>query len=333
MSVWIWVAVLLAAVYAAHWGSGHLADPFKKLRRQWGISAAAGGSLIGIATASPEVGVNITSAIRGASGIGLGAVLGSTVIGIPTLVTIGYLATRKRDLPNDPGHDRHLQKHLLRVDPAAVGVQALPYLGILALLAVLTLPSAWRGLQPVDGWLLLAAYIAYLAQAFLRGRGEGEQADWSKREIWLAVAGVVVLALGAYFTVIATQNLVKELGISTIVGGLFITAPVAALPEAFAAWSVARSGQITPALTNIIGDHAMAVTVGFLPLALVGTSIENFHLFWVSFVFVALMPVLYAAFIRWGGSEPGFRRWQVIVLVGTYATYVLIVLFWVLEIF
>ena len=62
---------------------------------------------------------------------------------------------------------------------------------------------------------------------------------------WLAVAGVVVLALGAYFTVIATQNLVKELGISTIVGGLFITAPVAALPEAFAAWSVARSGQIT----------------------------------------------------------------------------------------
>lgn len=144
---------------------------------------------------------------------------------------------------------------------------------------------------------------------------------------------MVVLALGAYFTVIATQNLVKELGISTIVGGLFITAPVAALPEAFAAWSVARSGQITPALTNIIGDHAMAVTVGFLPLALVGTSIENFHLFWVSFVFVALMPVLYAAFIRWGGSEPGFRRWQVIVLVGTYATYVLIVLFWVLEIF
>ncbi|MDI6834606.1 MAG: sodium:calcium exchanger, partial [Rhizobiaceae bacterium] len=62
-------------------------------------------------------------------------------------------------------------------------------------------------------------------------------------------------------------------------------------------------------------------------------SIENFHLFWVSFVFVALMPVLYAAFIRWGGSETGFRRWQVIVLVGTYATYVLIVLFWVLEIF
>jgi Ca2+/Na+ antiporter len=62
--------------------------------------------------ASPEVGVNITSAIRDASGIGLGAVLGSTVIGIPILVTVGYLATRKRNLPDDPGHDKHLRESI-----------------------------------------------------------------------------------------------------------------------------------------------------------------------------------------------------------------------------
>ena len=31
------------------WGAVHLADPLKKLRRQWGFSVAAGGSFIGIA--------------------------------------------------------------------------------------------------------------------------------------------------------------------------------------------------------------------------------------------------------------------------------------------
>mgnify|MGYP001317022920 CR=1 FL=1 len=45
MSTWIWAAVLLAAVFAAEWGSDHLAEPLRKLRKQWGLSAAAGGSV------------------------------------------------------------------------------------------------------------------------------------------------------------------------------------------------------------------------------------------------------------------------------------------------
>ena len=43
-------------------GGEHLAHPLKKLRRQWGFTAGAGGSFIGLAAASPEVGINITSA-------------------------------------------------------------------------------------------------------------------------------------------------------------------------------------------------------------------------------------------------------------------------------
>ena len=83
----LWIAVLLAAVWAAHWGAEHLADPLKKLRRQWGFSVAAGGSFVGLAAASPEIGINVTSAIRGVGDIGLGAMLGSNVIAIPIMVT------------------------------------------------------------------------------------------------------------------------------------------------------------------------------------------------------------------------------------------------------
>ncbi len=98
-------------------------------------------------------------------------------------------------------------------------------LGILALVAALTLPAAWRGLQPADGRILLAAYACYLAQALLRGRTQAEEVRWSRKEVWLAAAGVAVLAGGAYFTVISTENIVQGLGIPKIVGGLFITAP------------------------------------------------------------------------------------------------------------
>ena len=345
MSTWIWALVLVAAIVAAHWGAERLAEPLKKLRRQWGFSAAAGGAFVGIAAASPEVGINIASAVRGVADIGLGAAIGSNILAIPLVITVAYIASRKAVLGQgseaegeDQGgespeeHTKHLRDRLLRVRMEAVPVQALPYLGILGLFGALTLPAGWRGLQPLDGAILLAAYLVYLAQALLRGRKEREQVDWSRKEIVLAVGGVAALALGAYFTVRSTENLVSALGIEQIVGGLFITAPMAALPEIFAVWSVTRSGQVTAATTSVIGDHAVTMTVAFLPLALIGMPIEDLRLFAVNLAFVLLVPAAYAASIHWGSREHGFLRWQVLLLDGIYLAYLAIMLFWVLNV-
>ena len=334
MSIWLWTFVLVVAVWAAHWGAEHLAEPLKKLRKQWGFSVAAGGALVGIAAASPEIGINLTSAVRGVSEIGLGVMFGSNILAIPLMVIVAYAATRKQNIGDGEheGHKEHLEQHLIRVDRSAVTVQALPYLGILAVVALLTAPKAWRGLQPIDGWIMLGVYVLYLTQALLRGRDERKEVEWERREILMAVAGVSVLALGAYFTVRATENIVEALGISRIIGGLFITAPMAALPEVFATWSVARSGQVTSAVTSVIGDHAATIAVAFLPLALVTVPVEDTRLFFVNLGFVALVPALYAAFIWWG-DEKGFKRWQVGALASSYMVYVGIVLVWVLEVF
>ena len=340
MTFLLWASILLAAVWAAHWGAEHLAAPLKKLRKKWGISVAAGGALIGIAAASPEVGIATAAALRGVSDIGLGALIGSNVIAIPMMVVTTYLATRTRRLgegesggAGDGGqqhehHAEHLEQHLLRVDRQAATVQALPYLGLIALFAVLTLPAPWRGLQPLDAAFLGAGYLAYAAQALLRGRKEGERVAWSKKEVALAVGGVLALVAGAYFTVRATENIVSGLGIPTIVGGLFITAPMAALPEVFATWSVTRSGQVTPAVTSVIGDHAVTLTLSFMPLALVTLPLENLRLFAINLTGVALVAVLYAAFAWWGRREKGFTRWQVIALAVVAPLWAAVVVLW-----
>lgn len=363
----LWVPVLLAAVWAAHWGAERLSAPLKKLRRRWGFSVAAGGGFIGIASASPEIAINTTSALQGVSEIGLGVILGSNVIAIPAIVATAYFFTRRRNVSGDSGgggegqdgkaechgdgrqqkgdqssgssdqggggghqgHRQHLEENVLAIDHTAVTVQALPYLVLVAIVAVLTLPIPGRGLQPIDGWVMLGAYVLYLAQALLRGREESEKVDWKSREIWMAVAGVGALAVGAFLTVLSTENIVQDLGISRVIGGLFITAPIATLPEIFATRSVARSGQITSAVTSVISDHAASLALAFLPLALVTLHIQNVLLFKVNLIFMALMPALYAAFIHWGGSEHGFRRWQVFALLGTLALWVFLIMFWV----
>lgn len=189
--LWLWAGVLLVGVFVAHWGAEQLSAPLKKVRRQWGLTAVAGGALVGIAAAGSEIGINTFSAYRGVSDIGLGMMLGSNIASIPIIVTIAYVASRTGDLGsgksghsgtgggNSGGdssqegaeeHARHQRENLLRIQREAVTILILPYLAILGLVAALTLPPSLRGLQPIDGWIMGAAYVAYLGQAFIRGR-------------------------------------------------------------------------------------------------------------------------------------------------------------------
>jgi cation:H+ antiporter len=173
---------------------------------------------------------------------------------------------------------------------------------------------------------MVAAYFIYFGQALGRGRQARERTQWGARELYLAGLGMLMLATGAFFAVRATERIVEALGISELAGGLFITGPMAVLPELFAAWSVGRSGQMTSAIGSVIGDHAVTMTIAFLPLALVATPLGDFRIFAITFAFVAIMPALYAGFIQWGWREPGFKLWQTLVLLGVYLSYLAIMI-------
>lgn len=343
--LFVWIAVLLAAVWAAHWGADHLAEPLKKLRKQWGLTEAAGAAFVALATASPEFGTNAVSAIRGLSDIGLGNLLGSNIISVPAIVTTAYIASQwgsrkqnhqsaNRERSSNQNSERHNQrrkKRVMWVQREALTVQALPYLAVIALAALLTLPKPWRGLQPIDGWIMVAAYLAYLAQAILRHRRSGEEVEWSKKQIILAVIGIALLALGAYFTVMATENIVSALGISRLIGGLFITSTMSIAPEVFSTWSLAKSGQVTAAATGVIADNTVTMTLAFFPLALVTLPIENFLLYSVNLGFVALLAAVYAAAIKFGFEKQSFELGEVLTLNAVYVAYLAVMVFGVLN--
>lgn len=329
MSIWFWWTVLVLAVWVAHWGADQLAEPLQKIRQQWGLSAAAGGVLIAIATASPEVSTNAASALQGATDIGIGNLLGSNIVSVPVIVTVAYLATWTKVRT----HGRQVSQpsaHTLTVDASANPIQSLPYIIIILLVGILTLPSPWRGLQPIDGVIMLIAYIAYAGQAILRGRTDAQTVSWSRQEIMLAIGGILALVMSAYFTIRATEQIVIDLGISEVVGGLFITATMSIVPEVFATWSIARSGQVTSATTSVIADNSVTMTLAFLPLALVSTAIQDFQLFWVNLLFVGLLAMAYAAAIHINRGERGFSFGEIILLNSIYVIYILIMLFVVL---
>ncbi|WP_036483736.1 sodium:calcium antiporter [Myxosarcina sp. GI1] len=325
MQLILWFAVLIASVWAADWGSDQLAEPLSKLRKQKGLSEAAGAAFVALATASPEIGTNTASAIRGLSDIGLGNLLGSNIISVPIIVTVAYLASKTDSTQNTKPEEPTLQ-----VKREALTVQAIPYVAIVVLAAILTLPSPWRGLQPIDGWIMFAVYFIYLAQAIFRKRQTEENVNWNQSEILAAVAGVLALALGAYLIVTATEQIVSILGISELIGGLFITSSLSIAPEAFATWNVARSGQVTAATTSVIADNTATMTLALFPLALVGTAVKDVRLFAVNFLFVALFAIVYAAVIKWGKKPNSFELWEVLALVAIYLVYLAVMIFVVL---
>ena len=205
-----------------------------------------------------------------------------------------------------------------------------PYIIIIALAAILSVPPPWRGLQQIDGWIMLAAYFVYLVQAIARKRIDSQAVEWRKSEIASAILGVVVLAVGAYFIVTATEQIVSIVGISQLIGGLFITSTLSIAPEMFATWSVAKSGQITAATTSVIADNTATMTLAFFPLALVGISIKNLQLFTVNLAFVALLAIAFAVFIQFGKQKHSFELWEVVGLVGIYLIYLGVMVFGVL---
>ena len=293
---WLWVAGLVIAAFVTRWGAEQLAAPLKAVRRRYGFTGAAGGPLVAFGSASPDVGINAVSAVTGSAGIGLGSMLGSTVVSIPITVAVAFVANRKNrasEGKNDTGAED------LRIEKDAVLVDALPYLAVVGLFAVLVLPPAWRGLQLIDGVIAALAYVAFLTQALLRGRGGRRgQVSWSKQKTLLALAGVAALAVGSYVLVTGTRQIGSALGLQPLVSGLFITAFMTALPQVFTTWSVVRSGQVTSGVTSVFADHAMTFTVAVLPLAIVGVPVRNYPLVLAVMAFVALMPSLFAVLAR-----------------------------------
>ena len=276
---------------------------------------------MGLATASPEISVNVASVAFGWPDLGLGAALGSNVPALPLIITLSYLSTRFPRSggtgPADPPPPR--------VQPDAVPVQVVPYILVLLLLAVLTIPPWWSGLQPIDGMILAGAFGLYLAYVFRQTRPEDSSPvlDCNVRR---ALIGLPAIALGALGSVIAARNLTDALGISDLIGGLFIIGFLCALPESFAAWKLTRDRKTTTAVSGAVADGIVSLTLALLPPAFVGTAVGNMWVYGINLAFLLIALAVYMILNHRGrGQELGLGR--VSFYLSAYGAYVLATIF------
>jgi cation:H+ antiporter len=293
-------------------GARWFVEILEKMRIRWGISGAFAGALIALATTLPEVCMNISSVTLGVSNIGLGNSFGSNILNIPILVLIAFFASRiflKRDLA---------------VARETIWYHSLPYLCFIGLVALITLlPEPLFGFQWYDGLILALAYILYVKVMITKGRTKPTHIYIEPKKKTLAIVGFIILAVSAFFAIVASETIAQMLKINELVAGLFIAAMASSLPEALASWHAVRVDQSIAAATSVIDDNIISITLALVPITLAAT-IADLPLYIVSLIFIAITGIEYTWF---GYSGYHFSVGEVIGLLITYAVYIWIVFY------
>ncbi|UCH88517.1 MAG: hypothetical protein JSV49_09690 [Thermoplasmata archaeon] len=306
--VLMWIIILIMSTIGMYLGAEWFVDVLSIVRIRWGISAAFAGTVIAVASTAPEVIMNISSAWLGLGEIGLGNVLGSNILNIPILVLIAFIASKR------------YWKCNLKVERETVTYHAIPYLAFVALIAALTLlPEPIYGFQWYDGLILFIGYIIYMAFVLRVGKNKGRMVKIKRSKIYKGFLGLVILAICAYFAVISSEGLAFQFNLSHLIVGLFVAALASSLPEALASWHAVKQEESVAAVTSVIDDNIISITLAMIPLTLVLTSIANPELYIVSLFFVVVTAVEYTVFAYTGFH---FTIGEVVVLSITYVAYV-----------
>jgi cation:H+ antiporter len=312
MGLLLWIALVIVGIGIMQWGAAQVADVLETACSRWKLPATATGALMGVATAGPEISVNVASVSFGWPDLGLGTALGSNVPALPLAILLSYLSSRLR-----PGASPDVPAPQVR--PQAVEVQAIPYLGVVVLLAALTLPPPISGLQWVDGVVVLVAFGLYFSRALLRKppRNRGSVPSGLAKP---ALLGMPAIALGGVASTIGAQKVGAALGIPDIVTGLFVIGFLCVLPESYSAWRFTRNDKPTIAVAAVMSDGIVSLTVALLPGAFVGTAVGNIAIYMLNLGFLAATLVLYIALNnRHRGQKLGLGL--VLLLAGGYCAY------------
>jgi cation:H+ antiporter len=209
-----------------------------------------GLTIVAMGTSAPEAAVSIAAALKGNADISIGNVLGSNILNVLLILgctsVIVPLAIKKMTFAAE-----------------------IPFMIFVTLALVLTgrTQGCISRLEGVFLWLLFIIYLVYM---FILARKEKEDAEVTKKPLWILTAamliGAAVVVCGSNVTVNAATELAKIIGLSERFIGLTIVAFGTSLPELVTSITAAKKGNADIAIGNIVGSNIFNI------LFVIGTS-------------------------------------------------------------
>ncbi|POA17517.1 conjugal transfer protein TraR [Pseudomonas sp. FW300-N1A1] len=203
-----------------------------------------GLTIVAFGSSAPQMTVSLQATLANNADIAVGSVIGSSIFNI--LVTLGLSALI---IP------LRVSRQLVRLDiPLMIGA------------SLLVFALAWNEtLTPLDGAVLLAALVLYLALLLRQSRHSARphgipvhshhpRAPWVSSAL-LMLAGLTLLIFAGHLLLDAVIEVASELGLSERIIGLTIVAVSTSLPQLATSLLAAVRGQRDIAVGNVIGSN------------------------------------------------------------------------------
>lgn len=240
---------LVLTLLAANW----LVDGSSSIAKRLNISdLVIGLTIVALGTSTPELAINIFSAIEGSTGLAIGNVLGSNIANI--LLILGVSALFAPLIISQNTTWKEIPFSLL----------AVIVIGILANDLWLDPTANGNYISRTDGMILLCFLAIFIVYTFEMAKfnpdvaEQVEQMPWVK-SIFLTLVGIAGLFVGGKLLVEGAIGLATMVGMSERVIGLTIVAIGTSLPELATAVAAARKGKTDLAVGNVIGSNILNI--------------------------------------------------------------------------
>ena len=253
MSVVLSIILFVLGIVMLFLGGEGLVKGASRLARILGISPVVIGlTVVAFGTSTPEFVVGLIAALKGASDVVLGNIIGSNISNIGLILGIGALIS-----------PLIIQMRLVKVEVPIM----------LALSLILYGLAAWTlDLGIIQGIFLFGALIAFTIFSYFGSKKEPEHVEKEYQEylesdgpVWkqvlFIVFGLAALIIGARFVVDSAIFIARIVGVSELVIGITAVAIGTSLPELSTTIVAAVRKEHDIIVGNIIGSNIFNIGI------------------------------------------------------------------------
>jgi len=276
--------IFIIAMGVLIWGADLLIEQSERIALKFAIPEfIIGATLIALGTSLPEMAASIAASYNGQAEIAVANVIGSNVLNITLVLATVFLIAKNIN----PDRDFFAKDSTWALVPVLIFI----------LMIIDGVISRFDALLLL---LLMGAYLMFLLNDAKNIPKEDisslvdDNFSWTKTTPIL-ITGLILVIIGAHFTVESASTIAKSFGISEWVIGIIMVSLGTSLPELTVSITAAMKGKVDMAIGNIIGSNMANTTIVLGTAALVNPLSVNAasYLFDIATMLVATLLLVF----------------------------------------